>query len=804
MTMADNVGTVYLDVKLNDKPVSGQIKSASKGWTSMFGKIGLAAGLALGARAAYGFAKSSIQLGSAISEVQNVVDVTFGQMSASINQWAIDASTAYGLSELNAKQYVGTMGAMLKSSGITGSAISQMSTDLVGLAGDMASFYNLDHDTAFQKIRSGISGETEPLKQLGINMSVANLEAFAMSRGITASYQAMDQASQSQLRYQYLLSVTSDQQGDFARTSNSWANQTRILTNQWESFKAAFGQGLINLFTPILRGINKVMAGLVALGNVFSKFTGALFGKQDMGTVAVQSGDAAAGMSELADETKAAGKAAKGALSGYDMLNVLSSGDSGSDSGAGGNFTGGVSGEWGENIEPEMKTGKIEKSAETIKRIFSGMSDGIRNIWNKHLQEPFAKLKTWVSTSIVPPIVETAKTIVFGWINAFTIMFNTLKTIFADFFQGFVNSLPALTESFGAVWNNINVMAQDALNFLFKILSDIWLDIGIIWKEHGQGIVDTVFGFLTDVFDIASNIFDKWIKPAFDEVMKYAKAIWNEHLRGIIQNVMGFLAELITVAGEIWNKFVYPVVSFLVTTFSPTFVKVFSTVGKIVKSVFGAIESIVSGVIRTLRGVINFIAGVFTGDWKRAWGGIKDIFGGIWDTIKGIALGVIDIIKSAFRGLFDVIKSLFSGIGNVLKAPINGAIDLINKAIRGMNNISIPSWVPGVGGRAINIPQIPKLAQGGIVSQPTLAMVGDNKRSAEVVAPLHTLMGMLEKAQGGGNTEMIRLLTELVMLMRAMRFPSEITMEGRQVAEVILEPLTETARRRQTAWPVRG
>lgn len=169
-----------------------------------------ARGVAAVGRAVAGLASGSIDLASDLTEVQNVVDVTFGASSKAIDSWAKTALKSYGLSTLQAKQYSGTMGALLKSSGVADKELVSMSQNLAGLAGDMASFYNLDHDLAFEKIRSGISGETEPLKQLGINMSVANLEAFALSKGIKTSYNAMDQASKTMLRYEYLLSVAKD------------------------------------------------------------------------------------------------------------------------------------------------------------------------------------------------------------------------------------------------------------------------------------------------------------------------------------------------------------------------------------------------------------------------------------------------------------------------------------------------------------------------------------------------------------------------------------------------------------------
>lgn len=165
------------------------------------------------------FGRSAVDLGSQITEVENVVDVAFGSMSDKAYKFASTAKEQFGLSELAAKQYSGTMMAMMKSSGVAQDAASKMSISLAGLAGDIASFYNIDTDTAFQKIRSGISGEIEPLRQLGINLSVANMEAYALSRGITTSYNAMSQAEKVALRYNYLMSATGDVQGDFARTS---------------------------------------------------------------------------------------------------------------------------------------------------------------------------------------------------------------------------------------------------------------------------------------------------------------------------------------------------------------------------------------------------------------------------------------------------------------------------------------------------------------------------------------------------------------------------------------------------------
>lgn len=207
-----------------------------------------------------GSISESIGLASDLVETQNVVDVTFEDSASTINKWAQEALNAYGITETKAKQYSSTLGAMLKSMGIADDQVLQMSTDMAGLAADMASFYNLDHDTAFEKIRSGISGETEPLKALGLNMSVANLNAFALEKGMTKTFDKMSQAEQATLRYQYLLEATKDAQGDFARTGDSFSNEMRKLQTNLDRIKTEFGKGLLGVVTPAISLLNNVLS----------------------------------------------------------------------------------------------------------------------------------------------------------------------------------------------------------------------------------------------------------------------------------------------------------------------------------------------------------------------------------------------------------------------------------------------------------------------------------------------------------------------------------------------------------------
>ncbi len=326
---------------------SNDIKGSSSGITSALGGIGKAAVGAFAVKEIEEFGKECVDLASDLQEVQNVVVVTFGGMSGQIDAFADNAEDRFGLAEKSTKQYTGTMGAMLKSSGLATEAALEMSTNMTALAGDLASFYNLSTDEAFTKIRAGISGETEPLKQLGINMSVANMEAYALSEGITKSYDSMTQAEQTILRYNYLIATTSAQQDDFARTSESWANQTKTTKMQFDELKASMGEGLIELFTPALGVINEVIKGIQWITNGIKGLLG--FGGDDtsvnisttdadVSDVSADLGNAATNAQGVADGLNNATKAAsalKRTVSGFDEANVLSDSASGlADTGA--------------------------------------------------------------------------------------------------------------------------------------------------------------------------------------------------------------------------------------------------------------------------------------------------------------------------------------------------------------------------------------------------------------------------------------------------------------------------------------
>ena len=345
---ATSVGQIGLDLVVN----KNQFESQMAGITGMAKKAGAALAAAFGVKKLVDFGKQCLELGSDLAEVQNVVDVTFPKMTAQVDEFARSAAQSFGLSETMAKQYTGTFGAMAKAFGFTEKQAYDMGSTLTGLAGDVASFYNISQDEAYTKLKSVFTGETESLKDLGVVMTQTALDSYAMANGFGKTTSAMSEAEKVALRYQFVQDKLSAAQGDFARTSGSWANQCRILSLQMQSLMATIGQGLINLFTPIIRVINTVIGKLATLANAFKSFTELITGNKSSGSdssgvaaVAGAADDAGTGLenasdsaSNLASNTDKVGQAAQNAakkmkaLMGFDKINKL---DAQSDSSSG-------------------------------------------------------------------------------------------------------------------------------------------------------------------------------------------------------------------------------------------------------------------------------------------------------------------------------------------------------------------------------------------------------------------------------------------------------------------------------------
>lgn len=324
-----------------------QITSGLTGMKSMLGKIGLAMGTTFSVKAVVNFGKEAINTASDIQEVQNVVDVSFGQLKGKMEEFADTAIETYGISKLTAKQTGSTYMAMAKGMQIVDDKAADMALTLTGLSADMASFYNKEQSVTSTALNSIFTGETETLKQFGIVMTEANLQQFAYTQGINKKISAMSQAEKVMLRYNYVMSQTALAQGDFVRTQDGWANQTRILTEQWREFSGTVGTIFMNTLLPAVQNLNKAMLWLNSIASSVLENLAAIFdwdisssggGVETYEGISDAIGTSVENQNALTDAVKETAEAQKRELMGFDKINKLSD-----DSSSSGGSSGGVS-----------------------------------------------------------------------------------------------------------------------------------------------------------------------------------------------------------------------------------------------------------------------------------------------------------------------------------------------------------------------------------------------------------------------------------------------------------------------------
>lgn len=293
----------------------------------------------------------AIDISSSLTETQNVVRQTFGEYESLVNDFAKTSLQDYGMSELTAKQIAGRFQSMGTAMGIAKGQMADMSLELTGLAGDLASFYNADQNEVAKKLNSIFTGETEPLRSYGIDLTNATIQQWALNKGMQVNVNTMEQMEKAMLRYEYVMERTQNAQGDFARTIDTWANQVRLLKGQLQQLGGIIGGTFINALKPFVKALNYVMSHVIAFAETVSNALGKIFGwKYEVsgGGIATEYDSAAGYADDLADATgTAAGNAEKLrktlSVLAFDELNQLTAKQD-NDSGSAGSGGGGLSG----------------------------------------------------------------------------------------------------------------------------------------------------------------------------------------------------------------------------------------------------------------------------------------------------------------------------------------------------------------------------------------------------------------------------------------------------------------------------
>ena len=700
-------------------------------------RIGFLVGSAFAVGKLIQFGKESIELGSDLAEVQNVVDVTFTTMSDKVNEFAKNAMTSAGLSETMAKQYVGTFGAMSKSFGFSEAQAYDMSTALTQLTGDVASFYNISQDLAYIKLKSVFTGEAETLKDLGVVMSQSALDQYALANGYGKTTSAMTEQEKVALRLAFVQNQLSAASGDFIRTSDSWANQVRVMQLQLQSLKATVGQGLINIFTPVLKVINILLGKLATLANAFKSFTELITGKKSSGQTsgsgaglagtdaiadtADQYGQAADNAEKLANAnkdnataTKKANKETKNYLSSLDEVHKVSSteGTSSTPSGSGSSGTGSGSGglpssvgsvDYGSLAEGENALDKISDSAKKLADLLKKLWKPFQDAWKKEGKNTINAAKTALD-GLKKLAVSVGKSLVEVWTNGTG---TTILTTMLKIAQNVLKTIGNIASGFADAWNKNNVGTQiiqniaDALVVVMQLVEKIAEDTAT-WAanldfypllESISNLTSTFAPILESIGNVLEWIYNNIVLP----MLKWLIETGIPTVINLVSKVVTFLADHQTIVEAFGAA--------LIGAFAAA--KIAGLASRVIKSVSG-IAMAAKGLISLMTGAGGIMGGIKAiataigpgGIFAIAvgaciaigvllyknWDKIKEVAGKVWDWIKNKTVTFVNDIGNKLRNLGAKISTIWDNIKSTARQKWNAIWSTIGNLVERIKN----------------------------------------------------------------------------------------------------------------------
>ena len=713
-------GSVIIDTRMDTTGVQNgvsAIKQSFNGLGSAVKKIGLLIAGAFAVGKLVQFGKECVELGSDLAEVQNVVDVTFTTMSDKVNEFAKNAMTSAGLSETMAKQYVGTFGAMSKSFGFSEAQAYDMSTALTQLTGDVASFYNISQDLAYIKLKSVFTGETETLKDLGVVMSQSALDQYALANGYGKTTSEMTEQEKVALRLAFVQKQLSAASGDFIRTSDSWANQVRVMQLQLQSLKATVGQGLINIFTPVLKVINILLGKLATLANAFKSFTELITGKKSSGQTsgsgaglagtdaiadtADQYGQAADNAEKLADAnkdnataTKKANKETKNYLSSLDEVRKVSSteGTSSTPSGSGSGGTGSGGGglpssvgsvDYGSLAEDENALDKISDSAKKLADLLKKLWKPFQDAWKKEGKNTINAAKTALD-GLKKLAVSVGKSLVEVWTNGTG---TTMLTTMLRIAQNVLKTIGNIASGFADAWNKNSVGTQiiqniaDALVVVMQFVEKIAEDTAK-WAAN------------LDFYPLLESISNSTSKmaPMYEAIGNVLERIYNNIILPMLKWVIeAGLPTVINLIADLVGFFTDH--QSIIEAFGAALIGAFAAekIAVLAKSISGSITTVIDftkGLIALMTGSGGIIGGIKAIATAIGPGGIFAIAVGAaiaigvllyknWDKIKEVA----GIVASAVVGFFKAMGEGVSMILSDLKETVTGILGAIGTLV---------------------------------------------------------------------------------------------------------------------------
>lgn len=713
-------GSVIIDTRMDTTGVQNGVSAIKQSFNdlgSAVKKIGLLIGGAFAVGKLVQFGKECVELGSDLAEVQNVVDVTFTTMSDKVNEFAKNAMTSAGLSETMAKRYVGTFGAMSKSFGFSEAQAYDMSTALTQLTGDVASFYNISQDLAYIKLKSVFTGETETLKDLGVVMTQSALDQYALANGYGKTTSEMTEQEKVALRLAFVQNQLSAASGDFIRTSDSWANQVRVMQLQLRSLKATVGQGLINIFTPVLKVINILLGKLATLANAFKSFTELITGKKSSGqtsgsgagltgtdaiaNTADQYGQAADNAEKLADAnrdnataTKKANKETKNYLSSLDEVHKASSteGTSSTPSGSGSGGTGSGGGglpssvgsvDYGSLAEGENALDKISDSAKKLADLLKKLWKPFQDAWKKEGKNTINAAKTALD-GLKKLAVSVGKSLVEVWTNGTG---TTMLTTMLKIAQNVLKTVGNIASGFADAWNKNNVGTQiiqniaDALVVVMQFVERIAADTAT-WAANLDfyPLLESISNStskMVPMYEAIGNVLERIYNNIILPMLKWVIEVGLPTVINLIADLVGFFTDHQSIIEAFGTA--------LIGAFAATKIaELASSIGKSISTIM----LYAKGLIALMTGSGGIIGGIKAIATAIGPGGIFAIAVGAciaigvllyknWDKIKEVA----GIVASAVVGFFKTMGEGVSMILSDLKETVTGILDAIGTLV---------------------------------------------------------------------------------------------------------------------------
>lgn len=508
------------------------IKSTRSGFRGLASTIGKFYATYWLVMRAVGKIGGAVDLASQLTEVQNVVDTTFGDMASKVDDFTKTSIQDFGMSELTVKQISSRFQALGTSIGIsseqvangtavankalmsqnntlykTTDSMADMSLNLTRLAGDMASFYDVDQADVAKSLQSIFSGTIAPLRRYGLDLAQATLSEWAMKNGLDANIKSMTQAEKVLLRYNYVTANTQAAQGDFAKTANTWANSVRVLKQEFQAWGSIIGSVIINALKPFVQALSKVMLKVISFTRTVADALGAIFGWtieiSGRGATADGMEDIADGVGDIGDNADSSNKKAqklKKTLLSIDEIHAL---DDNSDSGSGGGSGSGGSGGGGagSGVDSSLKKtdGLLEKYKSSIKDLYSlgkyigdALASAMESIdWKKIYQKAdnFGKgLADFLNGLISPRLFYDLGATIAGSLNTALHFLNSFGTTFdwSNFGLSIANGINGFFENFdfALLAKTINAWVQGIYTMLTTAIKNV------SWKDILKGITD--------------------------------------------------------------------------------------------------------------------------------------------------------------------------------------------------------------------------------------------------------------------------------------------------------------------------